>query len=192
MKRLRRIAWNGLAAMSTLLCLATTLVWIRSYYIWDRAYIEVVEPGTNGSSRIIQNSVYTLPSVIYLGQFYYLQTTSRPDRGPLVVQSFPQRVTSWDGRLMRPPRWKFLRSAWSDTGKEYVGNGQWLQEQDLVIPDWLLVFVFSVVPIIWSRRARRAVICRKTPSYSCLNCGYDLRATPTKCPECGNVPAGMK
>ena len=55
-KRLRRIAWNGLAAMSTLLCVATALVWIRSYYVCDGAYFEVVEPGTNGSSRIIQNS----------------------------------------------------------------------------------------------------------------------------------------
>jgi hypothetical protein len=34
-KRLRRWLWNGFAALSLFLCLATAIVWIRSYWVED-------------------------------------------------------------------------------------------------------------------------------------------------------------
>jgi hypothetical protein len=40
--------------------------------------------------------------------------------------------------------------------------------------------------LVWDRRRRRRLARR--PGY-CLQCGYDLRATPGRCPECGSVPA---
>ena len=52
----------------------------------------------------------------------------------------------------------------------------------LVVPLWALVLIFGVLPtwraIRWLHRRR---LC---PGF-CRACGYDLRATPDRCPECG-------
>jgi hypothetical protein len=55
----------------------------------------------------------------------------------------------------------------------------------LVVPTWLLVLLWSVpLPVVLLRWFRR----RRHPVGHCQTCGYDLRATPDRCPECGTVP----
>ncbi len=58
----------------------------------------------------------------------------------------------------------------------------------LTLPIWLVAVFFTIVPLLWLRR-RRIERRRNRPGF-CQNCGYDLRATPKRCPECGTeVPA---
>lgn len=55
----------------------------------------------------------------------------------------------------------------------------------LIMPHWFLVAVSAIPPGVWLfRRARER---RRRTRNQCVRCGYDLRGTPDRCPECGMV-----
>jgi hypothetical protein len=75
--------------------------------------------------------------------------------------------------------------AWRYAGFLYKhADGLW---NDRVAPYWFLAAMSVSMPIAWFIRCRRAAKVDRTGL--CLTCGYDLRATPDRCPECGTVPA---
>jgi hypothetical protein len=56
----------------------------------------------------------------------------------------------------------------------------------LKFPQWLPTTLAALWLLITLSRPWRFI--RKSNSGSCPACGYDLRATPNRCPECGHVP----
>jgi hypothetical protein len=84
------------------------------------------------------------------------------------------RSASWEIAAPIPARATYLHPAvrW---------DGASLQ---LWIPHWLLLLLLIAIPIHWIQRTLLAR--RRRPGF-CPHCGYDLRATPDRCPECGRI-----
>lgn len=92
--------------------------------------------------------------------------------------------------VYREPTWHGLswRRYYQDYGSEYVSRRQWSA------PLWLIAALAALPPLQWAAihlRQRRQCLRRRLGL--CVRCGYDLRATAERCPECGTpVPADVR
>jgi hypothetical protein len=51
-----------------------------------------------------------------------------------------------------------------------------------------LAVIFAVLPLAWV--AKITIFRSRRRDGQCAKCGYDLRATPARCPECGTIAKG--
>lgn len=71
-----------------------------------------------------------------------------------------------------------------------INFGAFQRHAMLYVRLWLLSLILAIAPsygaiLAWRRR-------RAYKEGQCARCGYDLRATPGRCPECGAIPASRR
>jgi len=79
-----------------------------------------------------------------------------------------------------PVRWDVQRDEYSNSGHVLV---------TVIVPDGLLVLLFWIWPglsVLFAAR-RAALRAYRGRLGLCVDCGYDLRASPERCPECGRM-----
>jgi hypothetical protein len=183
-----------LSALSLLLCLSACVVWIRSYVVSDSLYTGIWHfTGILGD----ESAWWLLAGRGGVGIGHRTQTTYESARADSASQPVDQREYACNQvRPARPldvpgPAAGILRRLGfryeNDPmdGMEPTTVKGYYREWDT--PLWIVCLLFAWLPALWLRghqkRKRASAIGR------CAECGYDLRATPTRCPECGAVPA---
>lgn len=165
---MKRMLFTMVSVMSLVLCLALAALWVRSYWVNDE-----IDLDTRAINDTLQSS-----------------------RGELNFTS--------EGRLSKKPRGLVHRSLWPNslhdaalglpwhTGVPGVfGLGIWQSGgaedtyYSAVLSDWVLLLAFSFFPVVWLRR--RIKTARLHRVARCPTCGYDLRASTGRCPECGTA-----
>jgi hypothetical protein len=94
-------------------------------------------------------------------------------------------VDTWGLRVLGGDRYN---PAWTDDHTA-LGRGGVIAAQTVAVSWWLPTALLALMPGLRTIKAmQRRVWAGRHPG-RCASCGYDLRATPDRCPECGTTPA---
>jgi RNA polymerase subunit RPABC4/transcription elongation factor Spt4 len=194
MRRFGQWVFNLLAAASLLLCVVTVGLWVRSEstlndWTWQTTHVSFVTQQDVVSNR---------------GHLFF-DRIELPDFGP--QPPWPPGVAAKVGQITITPLPLEHRSRRSEKHVQNLDmiSGRSIESHNLLgflviidneeqelsryafisVPYWGIVVGSIALPTIWVGRwlHRR----RRRQFGLCLNCGYDLRATPDRCPECGKA-----
>jgi len=170
---------NLLMVLSLLMCAAVVALWVRSYWVSDAVFLgtKSVERGAHsvsGTLALVENGMPNLRPRPGLRRERSDSRGSSPwvDASPL---SLPNRA-GFGYRETGLPAGHFRLPGGTDIFVPPVITGRMV-----LVPLWLPVVLFALLPA--ARLYRRV-----RPRYHagrCQRCGYDLRASPGRCPECG-------
>jgi hypothetical protein len=179
---LRRIFSRGWIGF-LLLCWIVLLLWIRSGHVVDTiSYDALAGKNGTGDLGIYLESGEGKISLICDGASHMSSSGLRWWK--LSVREMNSTMT-----LAHPLRWNLQPSSMGWHLGPF-GLRIWDWRFKLVMPYWSILLISGIWPAVvfrrWRRRRRRLALgC-------CSSCGYDLRATLGRCPECGMIASGVK
>ena len=182
---MKRTLLNFAAAasvVSLLVCGASLALWVRSFSSAEgmehnRRWIE------DGQVRWRVISVHSSTRSIFLG----MVSQHTP------AQSGDQR---WEWRLIkyrRPLTTPTDSAFWKRRiGVDWAHYNNGMSLYVIAIPHPLLAAITFVPAIVIVKQVRAARRRARLKAGRCPTCGYDLRATTQRCPECGTIPGRLE
>lgn len=157
--------------LSLVVCLLLCALLVRSFWADDSA-----QSNTHFPSGTVQYTIETIRGTI---EFRISRIPGiHPSNGEWLAMLPLRWHLSTDIPANQPA---YPQALWAFQ-TEYAGvglTGQDLGRVGVYFPMWLLILASAIPPaLLWLLRKRRR-------GGFCITCGYDLRATPDRCPECG-------
>jgi hypothetical protein len=164
--------FNFAAAVSLVLCMATVGLWVRSYRRADS--VALIRGGSNGTHHVLGSA---------RGAVYYWNSHWSPDGSGVRLTRESRALDSG------------LRDELLDSGRDVFGFGLVSHAGSppgsrfllVRVPYWAIAWILAFCAFRKSTYAfgRRVRAYRRSMRGYCANCGYDLRASRERCPECG-------
>ncbi|HWE92917.1 MAG TPA: hypothetical protein VG269_03015 [Tepidisphaeraceae bacterium] len=164
--------------LSFLLCVTTAVEWVRSYWWADEIGragqpYGVIASTFNGRLLLGASPEYDGPAKFY---------AARAD--PAHMESLAEDMLYVDREYADEYNWKIgPRAGFYYRGMTFLGLPK--STHHLMAPLWPIALASSLMPACWGLRLARRH--RRACAGLCRHCGYDLRATPGRCPECGTA-----
>ncbi|MDB5322625.1 MAG: hypothetical protein JWN40_4256 [Phycisphaerales bacterium] len=177
MKRAIRILINATPTVSLALAVVTVFLWRLSYHQLRRTYCQT------------PRSTYV--ASISRGEFSLEGHRSSVFSRVTLVSGVRWWSESHHARYVSDDAASRIPSDRAPVAGFYFGRSIGTEGSSTVIliPIWFVVALLAVPPALAFRRdARRRRGVRRAATGHCAQCGYDCRATPDRCPECGAVP----
>jgi hypothetical protein len=161
--------------------LATAVVWVRSYRNSETFY--TIEP---------DGDVWAIDT--FGGEISFWTGIAPPDAPPGSGHEhwdYPQTFTSIQQAVIDPTGDDLWLLGFGYTTSRHFPltykvvpqRGYITHTRGVVIPYWFIALIAGIAPVRWVIRRMRAA--RNTVAGACPHCGYDLRASHDRCPECG-------
>jgi hypothetical protein len=185
---MRRKLFTPAAGMSAVLCVAACVLWVRSYWAGDAVSVNLPQfgrPLADETLNVASGRGGLRVSVDWwarweLGVFLPSRSELHPE--PIVHTTFkPFYPYALNQATFRRLGCEF--SSRRETVSPTSAGSGIVRELNVVLPFGLIAFGTAVLPLLWRRR--RSKLARRLRTGQCLSCGYDIRATPERCPECG-------
>ena len=180
MRRLARILLNALTVLSLLLFVATVALWVRSGYAAD------VWTWGQGSREYWVRSDWGRLGLMSVSDATPRRAHETSSGGYHSVPPGPVlRSRDWLG--VNVSRGQGMPGRTMGPTLKVTGSGPYWSVR---VPHPLLALVLTWPVVRYClHRLRRRAARKRLAAGLCPACGYDLRATPERCPECGTIPA---
>lgn len=169
-RRLTRIPL--LSLLSTLLLIAAIVLWVRSRHHADVATFLTPAGHLQGISNDPQGVLLCFSNVPFgsdMGLSIDALSASSDDFQAIHDLLLDPNNVKWKLLGVRLASVQFQPWGWT--------------MHALLLPYWMPIVLLAILPFLRLRRIIVRII--RSRRGQCLNCGYDLRASPGVCPECG-------
>ena len=164
-----------ISSISFMLCMAAVALWVRSGRTTDTL-------GREWPSHLVR-IISTRGHVIVWEQF-----VPEIEPGPWARHTLPTRRFN-ELCVRRPAVWSMAGASFERSTPNAALPG-W-RSRAVIVPYWITAVLFLLIPLTHARHALHRFSQRLRPG-CCAVCGYDLRASKDRCPECGNAIVGYK